>query len=270
MIKFRYLLIVFFINFFLKSAYSCTTNNTGSCTGPLSVTSSGVAATNSGTITSSTTAASSTAYGIYSNSASSSLTVINSGTISVSAQPAAGAVKAADLPHAAHAIVTNASNFVLTNSGTITATTSATNGSSGTVGSRAIINNGSDAIITNTNTGTISATSTPALSPLSASLSRRAYALENYGSNLTFSNSGILSGSSTKLHGIGFTDNGSGKIGATITNSGTISGMATEGTGTGMNLMKWQVATRCRKVYVWAVGPGFMEMNGSFIDPEWV
>jgi hypothetical protein len=237
MIKFRYLLIVFFINFFLKSAYSCTTNNTGSCTGLLSVTSSGVTATNSGTITSSTTAASSTAYGIYSNSASSSLTVINSGTISVSAQPAAGAVNATDLPHAAHAIVTNASGFVLTNSGTITATTSATNGSSPTVGSRAIINNGDNAKITNTNTGTISATSSPALSPLSGSWSRRAYALENYGNNLEFTNSGILSGTSTRLHGIGFTDNGTGKIGATITNSGTISGTATEGTGTGMQLI---------------------------------
>jgi hypothetical protein len=88
MIKFRYLLILFLLNIFIKSAYSqsCTanSNNTGSCTGPLNVTSAftGSTITNSGTITTITTGSSS-AIGISDSSTLGGNTILNTNLISV-------------------------------------------------------------------------------------------------------------------------------------------------------------------------------------------
>ena len=265
MIKFRYLLIVFLFNFFLKSAYSedCKINesNTGPCTGPLNVTDSSKTIANSGTISftgsgkasingiyitgssntisnlntingTSTHSNDGYAYGIYDNSSlgGGGNTILNTNLISVTAASVGWGIYNTNATNeqitnsgtinvgvsssssSGYGIESRGSDAVLTNSGTITA--------KGTSNARGIISYASGAIITNT--GVITATGGTFIG----------YGIDNLGSNLTFSNSGTLIGTSTSSDGVGFRD----RTGAAITNSGTISGTSTSGIGYGIRL----------------------------------
>jgi len=265
MIKFRYLLIVFLFNFFLKSAYSedCKINesNTGPCTGPLNVTDYSKTIANSGTISftgsgkasingiyitgssntisnlntingTSTHSNDGYAYGIYDNSSlgGGGNTILNTNLISVTAASVGWGIYNTNATNeqitnsgtinvgvsssssSSYGIESRGSDAVLTNSGTITA--------KGTSNARGIISYASGAIITNT--GVITATGGTFIG----------YGIDNLGSNLTFSNSGTLIGTSTSSDGVGFRD----RTGAAITNSGTISGTSTSGIGYGIRL----------------------------------
>ena len=245
MFKFRYLLIVFFINFFLKSTYSqacdANTSTTRDCTGPLNVTDTGQTITNSFAI-SLTGSSGSTGYkGIFSTGSGNIITNLN--TINV-------AVTSTAFSYALH--YSSGSDNEGTNSGTITATSVDNHGlglvnasaalgaisggsnlkftNSGTIRATSInsfsagVYNENTLTFTNTNSGTIIATGNTLLG--------LGYAIDNSSSNSTFSNSGTLSGTSTSGDGIGFRD----RAGATITNSGTISGTSTSRVGYGLRI----------------------------------
>jgi hypothetical protein len=213
MLKFRYLLIVFFINFFLKSAYSqsCTenSNNTGSCTGPLNVTDSSKTIANSGTI--SLSDGSKFRRGISNSGSNNIITNLNTInlTLNVTLLGTTGGYT--------WGINNPGANNTVTNSGTINLISEGEGASS--YGMR---NTGSGNTFINSGSGSINATSTSSLG----------YAFNNEGSNLTFSNSGTLIGTSTSADGAGFRD----RTGAAITNSGTIRGTSTSGAGYGLYL----------------------------------
>jgi hypothetical protein len=214
MIKFRYLLRVFLLIFFLKSAYSqdCSPNsdNTGSCTGPLNVTVSDQTITNSGAI--SLTDGSKFRRGI-SNSGSNNI-ITNLNTINLTLNAALlgttnGYTWGINNPGA---------NNTVTNSGTINLISEGEGTSS--IGMR---NAGGSNTFINSGSGSINATSTSSLG----------YAIDNYASNLNLSNSGTLRGTSTTSTGVGFRD----RVGdSTIVNSGTITGTSTSGSGYGLYL----------------------------------
>ena len=116
MIKYRYLLILFLLNLFIKSAYSqsaCQDNSDNTinyCTGPLNVSSNDTAITNSGTI-SLTTLINENAYALYLTGNKSTIT--NSGTISRTASGSnAYALN----------LTGNNAKIINTNTGTITVT----------------------------------------------------------------------------------------------------------------------------------------------------
>ena len=270
MIKFRYLLIVFLFNFFLKSAYSqssCTANasTTENCTGPLTINESNKTISNPYTI-SFTGSGSSFYYGI--NSSGSSNTITNLNTIN-------GTVTSGY----AYGIKNTGSNSITTNTGTINLTNSA--GSNGntygildTTGSNnTLVNSGrinvtspvwyshglySNSVNTNSiNSGIINAVDTAATTSVYGAIgfytdssnntltntgNISATGSVNYGyavvinpsaSNFTLVNSSTISGTSTTSFGIGLRDSVGG---ATITNSGTISGTSTSGQGYGIQL----------------------------------
>jgi hypothetical protein len=268
MIKFRYLLIVFLFNFFLKSTYSqaCPANasTTENCTGPLTINESNKTISNPYTI-SFTGSGSSAYYGI--NSSGSSNTITNLNTIN-------GTVTSGY----AHGIKNTGSDSIITNSGTINLTNSA--GSNGntygildTTGStNTLVNSGrinvtspvwnthglySNSVNTkNINSGIINAVDTAATTSvygasgfytdssnntLTNTGNISATGSVNFGyavyirfaSNFTLVNSSTISGSSTTSFGVGFRDRIGG---ATITNSGTISGTSTSGEGSGISL----------------------------------
>jgi hypothetical protein len=240
MIKFRYLLIVFFINFFLKSAYSADCNinvsTTDNCTGPLNVTDTGQTITNSFEISLTGGPVSPGAFTGYKGIliTGDSNKIINLNTINV-------AVTSTAFSYALH--YSSGSDNEGINSGTITATSEDNHGfafvngtassnlkftNSGTMRATSINSFGAGVVnentltFTNTNSGTIIATGNTLFG----------YAIDNRNSNSTFSNSGTLSGTSTSGDGIGFRD----RAGATITNSGTISGTSTSGAGYGLRI----------------------------------
>jgi len=233
MIKYKYLLIVFLLNFFLKSAYSqsCTTNsnNTGSCTGPLNVTSTGSTVTNSGTITTITTG-SSYAIGISDNSISGGNTILNTNLISVTSV------------YVSYGINNSSTNEQVTNSGTINVV--------GVNSSFAYTSGKANNTFTNTSTGTITVTSGVAygiygysgssnltvanagtISSITAIGGYSAPAIVSNGSNLLLTNSGTISATSAGSNGAtGITSSGSGAI-ITNANTGVISATSTTNTG---------------------------------------
>jgi hypothetical protein len=236
MLKFRYLLIVFLFNFFLKSAYSqsaCQENSDNTinyCTGPLNVTASDQTITNSGAI-SLTGAGAFTGYkGIFSTGSRNIITNLNTINVAVTSTAFSyalhyssgsdneginsGTITATSEDNHGFAFVngTASSNLEFTNSGTMRATSINSHGAG--------VVNQSTLTFTNTNSGTIIATGNTLYG----------YAIDNRNSNSTFSNSGTLSGTTTSGNGVGFRD----RAGATITNSGTISGTATRGAGVGL------------------------------------
>jgi hypothetical protein len=212
MIKYRYLLIVFFINFFLKSAYSqsCTadSNNTGSCTGPLNVTVSGQTITNSGSIslTGSSNPPIYTGFkGIFSTGSGNIITNLNAINVAVTSTAYSYALQ-----------YSSGSDNEGINSGTITAT-SVDNHGLGLVNASQALSRSSSNGSSNlkfTNSGTIRATS----------INSRGMAVLNE-NTLTLTNTGILIGESTGTSpgwdGVGiyhrFGD-------STFINSGTITG----------------------------------------------
>jgi hypothetical protein len=253
MIKFRYLLILFLLNLFIKSAYSqsCTanSNNTGSCTGPLNVTSSSNTISNSGTISFTgmyginisgssniisnlntiNGTVSGSAYSIY-DSSSEGNTILNTNLISLRSSTFdswgiyivsatneqitnSGTINLV-AANSSYGIESRGSNAEVTNSGTITATATGSGNAFG------ITSLGSSAIITNT--GVISATSLtgPGL----------AFKNNNSSSNLIFLNSGTLSGTSTSSIGYAIDNDGSN---LTFSNTGTLRGTSTSSFGTG-------------------------------------
>jgi hypothetical protein len=253
MIKFRYLLIVFLSNFFLKSAYSasCTadTNNAGDCTGPLNVTSSSNTISNSGTISFTgmyginisgssniisnlntiNGTVTGSAYSIYDRSIEGN-TILNTNLISLRSSTFdswgiyilratneqitnSGTINLV-AANSSYGIESRGSNAEVTNSGTITATATGSGNAFG------ITSLGSSAIITNSASGSINATST----------SGPGYAINNDGSNLIFSNSGTLIGTSTSSIGYAINNNGSNLI---FSNTGTLRGTSTSSFGTG-------------------------------------
>ncbi len=268
MIKYRYLLIIFFINFFLKSAYSqsCTANasTTENCTGPLTINESNKTISNPYTI-SFTGSGSSFYYGI--NSSGSSNTITNLNTIN-------GTVTSGY----AYGIKNTGSVSTITNSGTINLTNSV--GSNGntygildTTGStNTLVNSGrinvtspvwnthglysNSANTKSINSGIINAVDTAVTASvygasgfytdssnntltntgnISATGSVNfAYAVYiRFATNFTLVNSSTISGTSTTSFGVGLRDRIGG---ATITNSGTISGTSTSGEGSGISL----------------------------------
>lgn len=218
MIKFRYLLIVFLFNFFLKSAYSasCTadTNNAGDCTGPLNVTVSDQTITNSGAISLTGSSVNTGYKGIFSTGSRNTITNLNTINVAVTSSAYSYALQ-----------YSSGSDNVGINSGTIIATSESNHGLGLVNSSQALTNPISigSSNLKFTNSGTIRATST----------SSAGYAIVNEGSNFRFENSGTVSGTSTSLFGIGFRDRFGG---ATITNSGTIRGTSTSGAGYGLYL----------------------------------
>ena len=252
MIKFRYLLILFLLNLFIKSAYSqCTanSNNTGSCTGPLNVTSSSNTISNSGTISFTgmyginisgssniisnlntiNGTVSGSAYSIYDSSSEGNI-ILNTNLISLRSSTFdswgiyivsatneqitnSGTINLV-AANSSYGIESRGSNAEVTNSGTITATATGSGNAFG------ITSLGSSAIITNT--GVISATSLtgPGL----------AFKNNNSSSNLIFLNSGTLSGTSTSSIGYAIDNDGSN---LTFSNTGTLRGTSTSSFGTG-------------------------------------
>ncbi|CAO6130947.1 hypothetical protein MCEGEM19_00335 [Candidatus Pelagibacterales bacterium] len=266
MIKFRYLLIVFFINFFLKSTYSqaCDANvsTERDCTGPLTINESNKTISNPYTI-SFTGSGSSFYYGI--NSSGSSNTITNLNTIN-------GTVTSGY----AYGIKNTGSNSITTNTGTINLTNSA--GSNGntygildTTGSNnTLVNSGrinvtspvwyshglySNSVNTNSiNSGIVNAVDTAVTASVYGAIGfytdSNNNTLTNTGNisatgsvnhgyavvinrNFTLVNSSTISGTSITSFGIGLRDSVGG---ATITNSGTISGTSTSGQGYGIQL----------------------------------
>jgi hypothetical protein len=212
MIKFRYLLIVFLFNFFLKSAYSqCTanSNNTGSCTGPLNVTVSGQTITNSGSIslTGSSDPPIYTGFkGIFSTGSGNIITNLNAINVAVTSTAYSYALQ-----------YSSGSDNEGINSGTITATSVSNHGLGLVNASQALVSGASRNGSSNlkfTNSGTIRATS----------INSRGMAVLNE-NTLTFTNTGILIGESTGTSpgwdGVGIYD----RFGdSTFINSGTITG----------------------------------------------
>ena len=264
MIKFRYLLIVFLFNFFLKSAYSqsCTanSNNTGSCTGPLNVTSAftGSTITNSGTITTITTG-SSYAIGISDSSTLGGNTILNTNLISVTSELVSfginnsstneqvtnsGTINVVGVNSSFAYASSKANNtFTNTSTGTITVTSGVAYGIYGYSGSSnltvanagtissitgvggysapAIVSNDSNFVLTNS--GTITATSAG---------SNRAVGITSGGSGaiITNANTGVISATSQNYWGYAIDNSGSN---LTFSNSGTLSGTSTSSFGTG-------------------------------------
>jgi hypothetical protein len=216
MLKFRYLLIVFFINFFLKSTYSqaCSENasTTRNCTGPLNVTVSGQTITNSFEI--SLTGGpvppdDFTGYkGIFSTGSGNIITNLNAINVAVTSLAYSYALQ-----------YSSGSDNEGINSGTITATSVDNHGLGLVNASQALSfgasRNGSSNLKF-TNSGTIRATS----------INSRGMAVLNE-NTLTFTNTntGILIGESTGTNpghdGVGIYD----RFGdSTFINSGTITG----------------------------------------------
>ena len=277
MIKFRYLLILFLLNPFIKSAYSqCTanSNNTGSCTGPLNVTSAftGSTITNSGTITTITTGSSS-AIGISDSSTLGGNTILNTNLISVTSAYVSyginnsstneqvtnsGTINVVGVESSFAYTSSKANNkFTNTSTGAITVTSGVAYGIYGYSGSSdltvanagtissitgvggwsapVIVSTGSNFVLTNS--GTISATS--------AGYADATGILSNGSSaKITNANTGVISATSTGVSGIstvsGISNRSAGfglrdnKDGAIIENSGTISGTSTSGVGYGL------------------------------------
>ena len=266
MIKFRYLLIVFLFNFFLKSAYSqsCTenSNNTGSCTGPLNVTSTSSTVTNSGTISLAGTAS---VTGIYNTGNSNTIT--NSNTISGTISPTGSAsirgidntgssntitnsntinVTGSGNQAYAYGISYSGSNNTVTNSGTINSINTGSNasgntygmldtGSSNTSQNSGVINvttsvakgqgmysNGANS--TNINSGTINVTGTTGAA--------RGFYVDNINNTFTNSGSGSINATSTSSEGYAISNNASN---LTLSNSGTLSGTSTSSSGYAIN-----------------------------------
>ena len=210
MIKFRYLLIVFLFNFFLKSAYSqsCTadSNNTGSCTGPLNVTVSDQTITNSGAISLTGSTASRGYKGIFSTGSRNIITNLNTINVAVTSTAYSYALQ-----------YSSGSDNEGINSGTITATSVDNHGLGLVNASQALISGASRNGSSNLkfiNSGTIRATS----------INSRGMAVLNE-NTLTLTNTGILIGESTGTSpgwdGVGIYD----RFGdSTFINSGTITG----------------------------------------------
>jgi len=198
MLKFRYLLIVFLFNFFLKSAYpqsSCTanSNNTGDCTGPLNITSTVPTVTNSGTISLAGTAS---VTGIYNTGNSNTITNSNtiSGTISTTGS------------YFIRGISNTGSSNTITNSGTINVT-----GSGNQAYASGISYSGSNNTVTNS--GTINSINT------GSSVSGNTYGMLDTGSSNTSQNSGVINVTSSVTIGQGMYSNGANSKNI---NSGTI------------------------------------------------
>ena len=264
MIKFRYLLIVFLFNFFLKSAYSqsCTanSNNTGSCTGPLNVTSAftGSTITNSGTITTITTG-SSYAIGISDSSTLGGNTILNTNLISVTSELVSfginnsstneqvtnsGTINVVGVNSSFAYASSKANNtFTNTSTGTITVTSGVAYGIYGYSGSSnltvanagtissitgvggysapAIVSNDSNFVLTNS--GTITATS-------AGSNNATGIASGGSGATITNASTGVISATSQNYWGYAIDNSGSN---LTFSNSGTLSGTSTSSFGTG-------------------------------------
>jgi hypothetical protein len=264
MIKYRYLLILFLLNLFIKSAYSqsCTanSNNTGSCAGPLNVTSAftGSTITNSGTITTITTGSSS-AIGISDSSTLGGNTILNTNLISVtSAYVSYGILNLSTNEQVTNSGTINVegvnssfayasskanNTFTNTSTGTITVTSGVAYGIYGYSGSSnltvanagtinsitgvggysapAIVSNGSNFVLTNS--GTITATSEG---------SNRAVGITSGGSGaiITNTNTGVISATSQNYWGYAIDNSGSN---LTFSNSGTLSGTSTSSFGVG-------------------------------------
>ena len=221
MIKFRYLLIVFLLNIFIKSAYSqCTanSNNTGSCTGPLNVTVSDQTITNSGAI-SLTGSDSGPGYrGIFSTGSRNTITNLNTINVAVTSSAYSYALQ-----------YSSGSDNVGINSGTIIATSENNHGLALVNSSQAIFHSSSNGSsnLKFTNSGTIRATS----------INSRGTAVHNE-NTITFTNTGILIGESTGTN-LGF--DGVGiyhRFGdSTFINSGTITGTSAARFGYGINIV---------------------------------
>ena len=221
MIKFRYLLILFLLNIFIKSAYSqCTanSNNTGSCTGPLNVTVSDQTITNSGAI-SLTGSDSGPGYrGIFSTGSRNTITNLNTINVAVTSSAYSYALQ-----------YSSGSDNVGINSGTIIATSENNHGLALVNSSQAIFHSSSNGSsnLKFTNSGTIRATS----------INSRGTAVHNE-NTITFTNTGILIGESTGTN-LGF--DGVGiyhRFGdSTFINSGTITGTSAARFGYGINIV---------------------------------
>jgi hypothetical protein len=206
MIKFRYLLIVFLFNFFLKSAYSQTcTENSNPCVGALSVTVSDQTITNSGAISLTGSTAGTGYKGIFSTGSRNIITNLNTINVAVTSTAYSYALQ-----------YSSGSDNEGINSGTITAT-SVDNHGLGLVNASQALSRSSSNGSSNlkfTNSGTIRATS----------INSRGMAVLNE-NTLTLTNTGILIGESTGTSpgwdGVGiyhrFGD-------STFINSGTITG----------------------------------------------
>jgi hypothetical protein len=211
MLKFRYLLIVFLFNFFLKSAYSADCNinvsNTGPCTGPLNVTVSDQTITNSGTI--SLSDGSKFRRGISNSGSNNIITNLNTINLTLNATllgTTGGYTWGINNPGA---------NNTVTNSGTINLISEGEG--TGSIGMR---NAGNSNTFINSGSGSINATS----------ISSLGYAIDNESSNLRFENSGTVSGTSTTSSGLGFKNRTGGST-IVIVNSGTIRGTSTSSLG---------------------------------------
>jgi hypothetical protein len=239
MLKFRYLLIVFLFNFFLKSAYpqsSCTanSNNTGDCTGPLNITSTVPTVTNSGTITSTITASNTFAYGIYDSSSLGGNIISNTNSISVTSI------------YVSYGIHNLSTNEQVTNSGTINVV--------GVNSSFAYTSSKANNKFTNTSTGTITVTSGVAygiygytgssdltvanagtISSITGVGGYSAPAIVSNDSNFKLTNSGTISATSAGSNeAIGITSTGSGAI-ITNANTGVITATSTNFLGYAIN-----------------------------------
>jgi hypothetical protein len=207
MIKFRYLLIVFLFNFFLKSAYSQTcTENSNPCVGALSVTVSDQTITNSGAISLTGSTAGTGYKGIFSTGSRNIITNLNTINVAVTSTAYSYALQ-----------YSSGSDNEGINSGTITATSVDNHGLGLVNASQALSfgasRNGSSNLKF-TNSGTIRATS----------INSRGMAVLNE-NTLTLTNTGILIGESTGTSpgwdGVGIYD----RFGdSTFINSGTITG----------------------------------------------
>ena len=222
MIKYRYLLILFLLNLFLKSAYSasCTadTNNAGDCTGPLNVTVSDQTITNSGAI-SLTGSDSGPGYrGIFSTGSRNIITNLNSINVAVTSSAYSYALQ-----------YSSGSDNEGINSGTIIATSENNHGLGLVNSSQALFHSSSNGSsnLKFTNSGTIRATS----------INSRGTAVHNE-NTITFTNTGILIGESTGTN-LGF--DGVGiyhRFGdSTFINSGTITGTSAARFGYGINIV---------------------------------
>jgi hypothetical protein len=270
MIKFRYLLIVFFIIFFLKSAYSqssCTanSNNTGDCTGPLNITSTVPTVTNSGTISLAGTAS---VTGIYNTGNSNTITNSNtiSGTISTTGSAfirgigntgssntitSSNTINVTGSGNQAYAygISYSGSNNTVTNSGTINSINTGSSASGNTYG---MLDTGSSN--TSQNSGVINVTTSVAIGQgmysnganstnintgtinvTSTTGGSRGFYVDNINNTFTNSGSGSINATSTSSIGYAIDNNASN---ATFSNSGTLSGTSTTFSGAGFRNRK--------------------------------
>jgi hypothetical protein len=272
MIKFRYLLIVFLFNFFLKSAYSqssCTANasTTENCTGPLTINESNKTISNPYTI-SFTGSGSSFYYGINSSGSSNTITNLNTinGTVtsgyayginntgSVSTITNTGTINltnsAGSNGNTYGMLTLTGSNNTLVNTGRINVTSSALWNTHGLYSNSANTNSINSGIINAVDTAATTTaygasgfytdssnntlTNTGNISATgSVNFAYAVYIRHTTNTNFTLVNSSTISGTSTTSFGVGFRDRMGG---ATITNSGTISGTSTSGQGYGISL----------------------------------